>query len=177
MHLAHQFFWYSIQNVMALLEKQLYVKKSNLPGAGKGLFTKKFIPKGTRIVEYKGEILTWKEVQKLADDRNGYVFHINNNHCIDAWNYKKALGRYANDAKGLARIKGLKTNSEYVVDKKRCFIEAIRDIPAKSEIFVEYGAEYWKVVRDNLKIDEEWAKKEGKNKKAKLPHHKATKRM
>ncbi|HCM77588.1 MAG TPA: SET domain-containing protein-lysine N-methyltransferase [Cytophagales bacterium] len=160
---------------MALLEKQLYTKKSTLPGAGKGLFTKKKIKKGTRIVEYKGEILTWKEVKKLADDRNGYVFYISSKRCIDAWNYKKALGRYANDAKGLARIKGIKTNSEYVIDGKKCFIEAIKDIPAKSEIFVEYGSDYWKVVRENLKIDKELEKENGK--KAKLPHHKATKRM
>lgn len=165
---------------MALLEKQLYVKKSTLPDAGKGLFTRKKIKKGTRIVEYKGEILTWKEVKKLADDRNGYVFYINNKRCIDAWNYKNALGRFANDAKGLGRVKGIKTNSEYVVgkDKKKCYIEAIKDIPAKSEIFVEYGKDYWKVVRGNLKIDREWEKKHGKkNGKAKLPHHKATKRL
>ena len=163
---------------MALLEKQLYIKKSTLPDSGKGLFTKKFIKKGTRIVEYKGEIMTWKEVQKLADDRNGYVFYVSSKHCIDAFNYKKALGRYANDAKGLSRIKGIKTNAEYVVDKKKCFIEALKDIPAKSEIFVEYGADYWKVVRDNLKIDQEWEKKNNKKgKKAKLPHHKATKRI
>jgi len=163
---------------MALLEKQLYIRKSTLPGSGKGLFTKKFIPKGTRIVEYKGEILTWKEVQKLADDRNGYVFYVNSKHCIDAFNYKKALGRYANDAKGLSKVEGVKTNAEYIVDDKRCFIKAIKDIPARSEIFVEYGADYWKVVKDNLKIDRDWEKKHGKKgAKAKLPHHKATKRM
>ena len=163
---------------MALLEKQLYIRKSTLPGSGKGLFTKKFIPKGTRIVEYKGEILTWKEVQKLADDRNGYVFYVNSKHCIDAFNYKKALGRYANDAKGLSKVEGVKTNAEYIVDDKRCFIKAIKDIPARSEILVEYGADYWKVVKDNLKIDRDWEKKHGKKgTKAKLPHHKATKRM
>lgn len=43
---------------MALLEKHLYVKRSLLPGAGRGLFTKVPIKKGTRIVEYKGEIMT-----------------------------------------------------------------------------------------------------------------------
>ena len=47
---------------MAFLEKKVAVKKSILPGAGKGLFAKEMIPKGTRIVEYKGEITTWKEV-------------------------------------------------------------------------------------------------------------------
>ena len=56
---------------MAFLEKQLYVKKSTLPNAGKGLFTKKLIPKGTRIVEYKGKTRTWKEVQK--DDLHQFL--------------------------------------------------------------------------------------------------------
>ncbi|MDZ7649405.1 MAG: hypothetical protein U5K54_20855 [Cytophagales bacterium] len=46
-----------------------------MPGAGKGLFTKVSILKGTRIVEYKGKIVTWKEVEAMADERNGYVFH------------------------------------------------------------------------------------------------------
>ena len=40
---------------MALLEKQLYVKKSTIPNAGKGLFTKKFIPKGLPLEVLAGE--------------------------------------------------------------------------------------------------------------------------
>lgn len=163
---------------MALLEKQLYIKRSKLPGAGKGLFTRKPIPKGTRIVEYKGQVIPWKEVEKMADDRNGYVFFINNKHCIDAWNYKKALGRYANDAKGIVRSEACRTNSEYVVDKKKCYIEAIKDIPAGEEIFVEYGAEYWQVIRYNMRLEQRKKKNKAKNgKKLDLPHHKAAKRI
>jgi hypothetical protein len=45
---------------MALLEKHLRIKRSLLPGAGKGLFTTKFIPKGTRIVEYKEKLQAGK---------------------------------------------------------------------------------------------------------------------
>ena len=67
---------------MALLEKHLVVKDSSIPGSGKGLFTKIFIPKGTRIVEYKGKITTWKEVKNEHD--NGYIYTINNNHVINA---------------------------------------------------------------------------------------------
>jgi hypothetical protein len=143
---------------MALLEKHLVVKKSKLPGAGKGLFTKKPIPKETRICEYKGEIVAWKEVEKMPEDRNGYVFFVNSKHCIDAWNYRKTYGRYANDARGIMRVEDCKTNSEYVVDRKRCFIKAIKNIGAGEEIFVEYGAEYWQVVRYNLRLDEKRAK-------------------
>lgn len=149
---------------MALLEKDLFVKKSTLPGAGKGLFTKVFIPKGTRIVEYKGEVLTWKEVEKMAEDRNGYVFFFNNQYVIDAWKYKSALARYANDAKGIARVEGLKNNAEYVTVKKQCFIEATRDIPKGSEIFVGYGGEYWQAIRYNIRLEKK--RQETKDKKA-----------
>ena len=71
--------------------ENLVVKKSTLPGAGKGLFTKVFIPKGTRVIEYKGEVLTWKEVEKMADDRNGYVFYFSSKYCLDAWKTKKSI--------------------------------------------------------------------------------------
>jgi uncharacterized protein len=161
---------------MALLEKQLYIKKSTLAGAGRGLFTRKFIAKGTRIIEYIGEILTWKEVEKMADDRNGYVFYVNSKHVIDAWNYKKAHGRFANDAKGITRVKEIRTNAEYIVDKKRCYITANRDIPASSEIFVEYGAEYWQVIRYNMRLEQKSSALR-KTKKMESLHHKAAKRQ
>ena len=68
---------------MALLKKQLYIKKSKIPNAGKGLFTKKPIAKGTRIIEYTGKRTKWKDV-KDEDGKNGYIFYINRNHVIDA---------------------------------------------------------------------------------------------
>lgn len=158
---------------MALLEKHLYVKKSRLPKSGKGLFTKVFIPKGTRIVEYKGRRTVWKDV-KDDDGKNGYIFYINSKCVIDALPTVSALGRYANDARGYSRVKGITNNSEYVVDNKRCFIEATKDIPAGSEIFVGYGAEYWKTMRDNWKLD--LTSKKAKKKKQKKAKKKPTKR-
>ncbi len=163
---------------MVLLEKKLIVKKSTLPGAGKGLFTKVFISKGTRIVEYKGQIVTWKEVAKMADDRNGYVFFFNNKYCIDAWKTKKGIAHFANDARGIVRVQDVKNNSEYVTEKKRCYIEASKDIPAGSEILVGYGAEYWQVIRYNIKLEQKNREKAGKKvKKDELPHHQAAKRV
>lgn len=135
---------------MAFLERHLYIKKSTLSGAGKGLFTKVPIAKGTRIVEYKGKVFTWKQVEKMPDDRNGYVFYFNKNYVIDAWKHK-GFAHFANDARGLVRQEGIRNNSEYVTEGKRCFIEATRDISAGSEIFVGYGAEYWQVIRENLR--------------------------
>ena len=79
---------------------------------------------------------------------------------IDAYPYKKALGRFANDAKGLKRIKGINNNSVYVYkrDKDAVFIEATTDIPPKSEILVDYGKEYWDVIRHNAKLAAEEAR-------------------
>lgn len=139
---------------MALLEKQLFVKKSTIPDSGKGLFTKKFIPKGTRIVEYKGRISAWKDV-KDEDGKNGYIFYVTRNHVINALPVKSALARYANDARGLVRIKGLTNNCDYITDGKKAYIESKRDIPAGGEILVDYGADYWKVIRENMKL---WAR-------------------
>jgi hypothetical protein len=162
---------------MALLEKFLVVKKSTLPNAGKGLFTKVDIKKGTYIVEYKGQIVTWKEVEKMADDRNGYVFFFTNKYCIDAWKTKKSVAHFANDAKGITRIDGLKNNCEYITDKKRCYIEAVKNIPAGSEIFVGYGSDYWRAIRYNVRLEQKNREKEGKGKlPIELPHHKAAKR-
>lgn len=138
---------------MALLEKQLFVKKSGLPNAGKGLFTKKFIPKGTCIVEYKGKVKTWKEVQ-AEDGENGYIYYVKRSHVIDAQKFKSSLARYANDARGLQRVKNLTNNAEYVEDGLRVFIKSQKDIPANSEIFVSYGSEYWQVIRHNIRLDE-----------------------
>ena len=143
---------------MALLEKQLFVKKSTLPDAGKGLFTKKLIPKGTRIVEYTGNVRTWKEVQ-ADESENPYIYYVKRNFVIDALNDKSALARYANDARGLKRVKDIRNNAEYVENGTRVFIEATKDIPANAEIFVGYGPEYWQVIRHNLRIDERERKK------------------
>jgi uncharacterized protein len=151
---------------MALLEKQLFVKKSGIPNSGKGLFTKKFIPKGTRIVEYKGKITTWKEVAD-EDGKNGYIFYITRNHVINALPTKSALARYANDARGLSKIKGVTNNCDYISDGLKAYIESKRDIPAGAEILVDYGKDYWKVIRENIKLWKKEAKEEKNGKSVK----------
>lgn len=148
---------------MALLEKQLIVKPSTIPNAGQGLFTKQFIPKGTRIVEYKGRITTWKEVEH--DHENGYIYTVNDNHVIDAKKSLKALARYANDARGLTRVKGITNNCAYVNDDTRVYIEAVKDIEAGAEILVSYGKEYWDVIRNNIREHQKELKEKAKQRK------------
>ncbi len=131
---------------MALLEKSLVIKKSNLPQAGKGLFTKIEISKGTRILEYKGKKRKWKDVKHL-DGYNGYLMYITRNAVIDALHYKKTLGRYANDARGFGRIRKLRNNCEYVSEGDRCYLEAKRSIKKGEELLVDYGKEFWQLQR------------------------------
>lgn len=128
----------------------LVVKRSQLPGAGKGLFTKSAIARDSTIVEYTGRITQWKEVLE-GKTFNGYVYYINRNHVIDAMDPKSGVARYANDAAGLVRVKGLHNNAAYTISKKRVYITAIRNIQPGEEILVGYGKEYWDVVRENLK--------------------------
>ncbi|MEJ7588036.1 MAG: SET domain-containing protein [Ferruginibacter sp.] len=133
---------------MALLENKLIIKKSTLPGSGKGLFTKVVIPKGTSIIEYKGKITTWKDVNH-QDGTNSYIYFVNKNHVIDGLPYKKAKARYANDARGFTRVKGITNNCQYVEDGVKIYIQAVKNIPAGSEILVAYGKEYWDVMKLN----------------------------
>jgi hypothetical protein len=131
---------------MAVSARHLFVRKSTLPGAGKGLFTKVDILRGERIVEYKGRRQPWKEV-KHEDGYNGYLLRLDRSTAINALPYKKALGRFANDAAGLVRVPGCRNNAEYNIYGDRCYIEATRTIPAGSEIFVGYGHDFWKLQR------------------------------
>jgi SET domain-containing protein len=137
---------------MELKDMALKVKTSQLPGAGKGLFTDKPIKKNTKIIEYKGEIIDWKEYEnRVKEDKDGYLFFINKKRCIDAFPTPQHKARFANDAAGLTRIKGLKNNASYEVFGDKCFIVADRNIEAGEEIFVSYTKEYWDCIRYNIK--------------------------
>src|SRR5579863_3848177 len=136
---------------MALLEKQLIVKRSTLKGAGKGLFTTRDIPRETRIIEYKGKVSRWKEVDS-QEGLNGYIYYVNRNHVIDAWPSRGAIARYANDARGIVRSVGIRNNCTYIIEGLKVYIQSLRHIPAGSEILVGYGKEYWDIIRENLDV-------------------------
>jgi hypothetical protein len=140
----------------------LFIKKSTLPGAGKGLFTKDLIEKGQLIVEYKGNSKTFKEIQENKT-LNLYVFYVNRNFVIDASQFPDSLGRYANDAEGLATFPGIVNNAEFIVRSKRVYLKALTTILPGAEIFVAYGKEYWSAIKFNLAIDRK--NKERRNKK------------
>jgi SET domain-containing protein len=130
----------------------LILKKSRLPYAGKGLFTTKDIKKGSKIIEYRGEIIDWKEYcKRTKEDKDGYMAYVNWKKCIDAYNTPQYKARYANDAEGLIRHKKYKNNAEYQIIDDKVFIVATRDIEAGEEIFVSYSKDYWDAVKYNIK--------------------------
>jgi SET domain-containing protein len=136
--------------------EDLVVKKSTLPNAGKGLFITRDVKKGERICEYLGEVITEKELDERAEnDIYGYAFYISKKKCIDAYYVPEALARFANDAKGLTRVKGITNNCSYEVWKNRGWIVAEKNIKAGSELLVSYGNEYWKDIKYNIKLEEE----------------------
>jgi hypothetical protein len=102
-------------------------------------------------VEYKGRVTDWKNADH---ENNGTIFMVSRRHVIDPRPWKTAIAKYANDARGLTRKKGITNNAEYEEEGTKVYITAIKDIPAGSEIFVGYGKEYWDVIRYNLRLQQ-----------------------
>ena len=136
---------------MDLLDKHLKVKTSTLPGTGKGLFTKQFIPKGTLITEHKGKISTWHAADH-DDGNNPYIYYVSRNHVIDAKDHPDSFAHFTNDARGYKKVVGYTNNATYIEMGKRVFIKATKNIQPNEEIFVGYGKEYWDVMKKNKLI-------------------------
>jgi len=136
----------------SIYKMALLIKKSRLPGAGKGLYTTKAILKESKIIEYRGEIIGYNEYRRRArNEEDHYLFYLRRDLCIDAKHTPGFKARYANDAAGITRLKGVRNNSDYVIFDDKCFIVASRDIKAGEEIFVNYTKPYWDCMRKRMK--------------------------
>ena len=68
------------------------IKKSNIDNKGRGLYAAKKIKAGTKIINYKGKIVTNKEVDESDKYDNGkpiYLFTLNKRYTLDgdfSWN-------------------------------------------------------------------------------------------
>jgi uncharacterized protein len=114
---------------------------------GKGAFALRRIRKGTRIIEYVGEIVSGEEADRRYDDasmnrHHTFLFSLDNGTCIDA-----AVG--GNDARFINH--SCDPNCEAHEVKSRIFIEAIRTIRPGEELTYDYAYE-----RDDE--DEDWEK-------------------
>jgi uncharacterized protein len=102
---------------------------------GKGVFATTHIPKGTRLIEYKGKRLTEAQVDKRYaddDDPHTFLFALDNGMVIDA-----TLG--GNSARWINH--SCAPNCEAVDDDNRIYIETLRAIRPGEELSYNYGIE------------------------------------
>lgn len=104
------------------------IKRSN---TGLGLFAVKPIPKGTRIVEYTGSLISNAEVEKRVGK---YFFGINAKWSIDG-SARSNIARYINHS--------CRPNAEALISGRRVWIWSKRNILSGQEITYHYGKEYF----------------------------------
>ncbi len=104
---------------------------------GLGLFATKPIRKNSRIVEYKGPLLTGKAAEKAENGGNRYLYEINKRWTIDGA-ARSNVARYGNHS--------CNPNADSYNVKKRVFIRAIKNIKPGDEIVYDYGIDYLKNV-------------------------------
>lgn len=114
-------------------ENRIVVRESGVHG--RGVFALASIASGERVIEYKGEHISWKEALRRhphdPDDPNHtFYFSLENGDAIDA-KYDGNDARWINHA--------CTPNCEAREKKGRVFIHALRDIAPQEELFYDYG--------------------------------------
>jgi len=124
----------------------LGVAKSQIPGAGRGLFSKeRIIEKGTLIGYYDGEVL---DNEKLISD---YSFQLDETWFIDGLNFPRCYIAMVNDPHGTKFIENCSFEIQMYDDSgkklhpkdRKIFLIATRTIVKGEELFASYGSEYW----------------------------------
>jgi uncharacterized protein len=104
------------------------------PLHGLGVFATRRIKKGTRVIEYLGERVSHAEADRRYEDKDEqdnhtFLFIVDGRTVIDA-------GVDGNEARFVNH--GCDPNCESVIEHRRVFIEAIRDIAAGEELTYDY---------------------------------------
>ena len=105
---------------------------------GRGVYARTRIPKGTRIIEYAGEIISSAEADRRYEDEkmaqhHTFLFILNKNWCIDA-SVDGNIARFINhscDPNCVAWIVG-----------RKIWIDALRDIEEGEELGYEYEYDF-----------------------------------
>jgi SET domain-containing protein len=121
------------KTVAAAGGRRIQVRRSGVHG--KGVYALRPIAAGDTLIEYKGEVITWKEALRRhphdpADPNHTFYFHIDDKHVIDAKVGGNAA-RWINHA--------CEPNCEADEDGGRVFIKALRDLHPGEELFYDYG--------------------------------------
>lgn len=116
----------------------LRIKLSSVLGAGMGLFAARDIRPKAHVADYTGDKLALRR-----DEHGGpYCLQMHSREAIDAARTNTAPGRWANDPRG----SGQPPNASFVVNTRLRTgrLIASRLICKGEEIFVSYGAAYWR---------------------------------
>lgn len=109
-------------------EFNLVVRRSR---CGLGLFTAQPIPKGRRVAEYTGRMISEKQVEK---SRSRYLFDVGGEGALDG-SSRSNRARYINHS--------CRPNCETVVLGKRVFVRSVRKIRPGEELSYDYGKDYF----------------------------------
>ena len=121
--------------------KKLYrIKKSKIDN--RGLYAATNIKKNTKIIEYKGKIITVKETEtnpKFDNDKAIYLFNLNKKYDLDG-DFKYNTARLINHS--------CDPNCEVDGVGLKLWIYSIRDIKKNEELTYDYGFSFDKDYRD-----------------------------
>lgn len=128
---------------------RIAVRKSGVHG--RGVFARKRIRKGARIIEYTGRRLPWKEAQELPppDPRNPshtFFFGVDEDDVIDP-----AVG--GNEARWINH--SCVPNCETYEEEGRVFVHALRGLQPGEELFYDY--KMTPAERRTRKVEQEFA--------------------
>lgn len=141
---------FSFDRIEAKESDYLYIKESQIPNAGNGLFTAIAIFKDEIICEFKGEILSPQEA-KEREKKGQYKYFVSllDGSTMDSIK-AKCFAKYANDPNGLIKSK-FKINTMITMDDQDAIcLVAIRDIDQGEELFCSYGKKYWSKFKQEL---------------------------
>lgn len=116
------------------MPKRRYIEVRNSPIHGKGVFAIREIPRGTTVVEYTGERISWDEAdrrdeKKDPDDTHTMLFTVNKKVVIDA-------SRRGSDARFINH--SCAGNCRSYIDDDRVYIETRRKILPGEELSYDY---------------------------------------
>jgi len=100
---------------------------------GLGLFATQVIPKGVRIFEYTGRIITNAEAEAMPG-KPRYLYDLSKTHTLDG-SPRSNIGRYANHS--------CRPNGVIYVYGGRIFVKSLRTIQPGEEITYDYGKIYF----------------------------------
>jgi len=112
---------------------RLRVRQSGVHG--RGVYALRPIRAGERVMEYKGELITWKEAQRRhphdpENPNHTFFFHVDEKHVIDGKHHGNSA-RWINHS--------CEPNCESETVGRRVFVNALRDLYPGEELFYDYG--------------------------------------